>query len=407
MKGKLAALEIFLHGEPIGTLTRFPDDRNLFSFNKDYIDNPDRPTLSLSYKDTYGNVLTETRSTKTRLSPFFSNVLPEGFMRTYLAQRAGVNPDREFYLLAALGHDLPGAITTNNLMDDSSFTSASGIEKQDHITHTGFRFSLTGYQHKFSAIWEQEKKLTIPIDGTGGSWIVKLPSPTFPELPQNEYVMMELARRIGINVPQTALIALEDIQGIPTNLEQFGSHAFAIKRFDRKENGEKVHIEDFAQVFSIYPEKKYTAANYSTIIKVIWTELGSQGLSSFLRRFVFSILIGNGDMHSKNWSLIYPDKKTAQLAPAYDYITTLPYLPSDTMALNFMHNKAYNAITLKHFEKLAQTYGLPKRLILDTVQETVSSFAHAWNTKSTLPLDERIAESIEVHVQKLPLWSLR
>ena len=109
---------VLLYGEPIGTLTRVPGDRSLFAFNEDYVTNEDRPVLSLGFKDSLGQLITEFRPYGPRIMPFFSNLLPEGRMRDYLADRAGVNPEREFFLLWALGSDLPGAITVRPLGDD-------------------------------------------------------------------------------------------------------------------------------------------------------------------------------------------------------------------------------------------------------------------------------------------------
>src|SRR5262249_25534038 len=106
--GDLAVLEILLHNKPIGTITHLPGDKNLFAFNEEYSADPLRPTLSLSFKDVLGHLISDVRPTRTRLNPFFSNLLPEGFMRDYLASHAKVNPQREFFLLAALGKDLPG-----------------------------------------------------------------------------------------------------------------------------------------------------------------------------------------------------------------------------------------------------------------------------------------------------------
>ena len=71
----IEVLNIFLHDAEIGTLARLPGDRHLFTFNQDYIDNENRPTLSLSFKDIYGGLITNIKPTQTRLPPFFSNVL--------------------------------------------------------------------------------------------------------------------------------------------------------------------------------------------------------------------------------------------------------------------------------------------------------------------------------------------
>ncbi len=408
MKNNLAVLEHFLHNQSNGTLTRLHDDRNIFSFNQEYRENPLRPTLSLSFKDNLGDLITHIKTTRTRVAPFFSNVLPEGYMRDYLAARAQINPDREFFLLAALGNDLPGALKTGPITYASATPSFTHEEEaQENGEKGALHFSLAGVQLKFSATWENTEKPTIPLHGTGGSWIVKLPSASFIGVPQNEYSMMELARQIGIDVPKTALILADQIQGLPKDIGQLGTHAFAIKRFDRNDDGEAIHTEDFAQVFDVYPEKKYQAASYRNIVEVVWAELGPDGLVEFIRRFVFNALIGNGDMHLKNWSLIYPDKRTAQLAPAYDFVCTLPYLPEDTLALTFLHKKTFNSLTIEQFEHFAATSHLPKKLVIDTVVDTVGRFAKAWQTASSLPIDEKVAEIIALHLKTLPLWTLR
>ena len=88
----LNALAVKLHGRQIGVINRLGGDRHLFSFEQSYIDDPERPTLSLSYKGQSGGLVVPTRAVDTRLPTFFSNLLPEGHLRDYLAARAGVKP---------------------------------------------------------------------------------------------------------------------------------------------------------------------------------------------------------------------------------------------------------------------------------------------------------------------------
>ena len=83
-------LDVLLHDEPIGTLTRVDGDRILFAFKDSYVADENRPVLGLGFKNQLGELITAFRPTRTRLMPFFSNLLPEGHMRTYLAERAGV-----------------------------------------------------------------------------------------------------------------------------------------------------------------------------------------------------------------------------------------------------------------------------------------------------------------------------
>ncbi|MBS1830761.1 MAG: HipA N-terminal domain-containing protein, partial [Acidobacteria bacterium] len=109
--GPLTALAVNLHGRRVGTITRLAGDKQIFALEESYIDDPQRPTLSLSLKGRTGGLVTTLQQVHRRVPPFFSNLLPEGHLRSYLAEQAGVNPEREFFLLAALGADLAGAVT--------------------------------------------------------------------------------------------------------------------------------------------------------------------------------------------------------------------------------------------------------------------------------------------------------
>jgi serine/threonine-protein kinase HipA len=404
----VTVLDVRLHGRSIGTLTRVQGDRTFFAFNQDYIDDPARPTLSLSFKDTLGELITDFRPVQTRLPPFFSNLLPEGAMRDYLAQQARVDPAREFFLLWVLGRDLPGALEIHpadgrswpGRDDDKAEQAAIAAEQDESVLH----FSLAGVQLKFSAVKEATGGLTIPVNGVGGDWIVKLPSTHYKHVPENEFAMMELARRAGIDVPETALIALGKVSGLPKGIERAGSHAFITRRFDRAPNGGQIHIEDFAQVFGVYPDKKYGAASYRNIASVIWTETGERGIAEFIRRFVFNALIGNGDMHLKNWSLIYPDGRHAALAPGYDFVSTISYIPGDKLGLNFLGSKSFEALTLDRFSRFAAKALLPEKLVTDTVQESVQAFADAWRDAKDLAIDGSVRGALESHLKTLPLW---
>src|SRR5690625_7350291 len=106
MSNPISTLNVRLHGDLIGTITHVGHDRSLFAFTEAYLNNELRPTLGLSFKDSFGSLITQFKVTQTQLIPFFSNLLPEAQMRSYLAERAGVNPVREFFLLWVLGQDL-------------------------------------------------------------------------------------------------------------------------------------------------------------------------------------------------------------------------------------------------------------------------------------------------------------
>jgi serine/threonine-protein kinase HipA len=393
-------LIVRLSGRQVGRITRLAGDRYFFAFDETYVDDSNRATLSLSFKNQMGGVQTITRPHSVKLPPFFSNLLPEGYLRNYLAARAGVKPDREFFLLAALGEDLPGAVTVHE----------EGAHDVDHVDADqpaddrlrALRFSLAGVQLKFSGIMQATGGLTIPASGVGGDWIVKLPSARFPAVPENEYAMMELARRVGIEVPRIDLVPIQAIAGLPDEARTVSGNALVVERFDRTAQGRRIHMEDFAQVFGIFPPNKYDKRSYANIAAVLAAEIGAQAVIDFTRRLAFSILIGNADMHLKNWSLLYPDGRNPVLAPAYDYVCTVPYLPNQQLALGFGRSKAMDDITPDQVRCFADTAQVGATPLWETVLETVEQTRAAWRAlglRDLLPADLR--KTLESHMDRV------
>ena len=408
MTNHVSTLNVLLYGEPIATITNVGNDRTLFAFMDSYIHDESRPVLGLGFKDALGGLLTNFKPTQTKLTPFFSNLLPEETMRHYLAERAGVNPAREFFLLWVLGQDLAGAITVEPADGEALPPNVHQDIDEETKIDVPMRFSLAGVQLKFSAVQQANGGLTIPVTGQGGSWIVKLPSSRFDAVPENEYSMMELARMLGMNVPETQLLPINQIANIPDGIGKFGdafknAQAFVIKRFDRA-GDQAVHIEDFAQVFGVYPQDKYKKASMRNIAQVIGIEGQDEDIAEFTRRLVFNTLIGNADMHLKNWSVIYKDKRTASIAPAYDFVSTIPYIPDDSASLKVSRSKRFSDFTLDELSHLAAKAMLPEKLVLDTAKQTVAGFHEVWaKEKAHLPLTKSVIEAIEMHLRSIPL----
>ena len=397
-------LNVLLHGDPIGTLTRVGGDRTLFAFNDSYVRDAARPVISLGFKARFGELITEFRPTQTKMIPFFSNLLPEGLMRTYLAKRAGVKPVREFFLLWALGLDLPGAVAVRPSGGEMWPPDSSDDDHGDGRRENAFRFSLAGVQLKFSAAEDPGGGLTLPARGVGGSWIVKLPSLHFADVPENEFSMMTLARLVGINVPEVRLIGVDAIGNLPEDISRLSGQALAVKRFDRSDGGGAVHIEDFAQVFGVYPEDKYKKASARSVAAVVGAEGSEEDIAEFIRRLTFNVLIGNADMHLKNWSLIYPDRRNVALAPAYDFLSTIAYIKDGEAALKFSRTKRFDGYSEDELAHLAAKALLPEKPVLDTARETVALFHQHWHAeKSNLPLSGDVIKAVEDHLKTVPL----
>ena len=433
-----AVLDVRLHGKSIGILTRLGRDRIVFAFDPGYADDPARATLSLSFQDPFGHLITDIAPTRTWVPPFFSNLLPEGPLRDYLARGAGTDPRREFPLMTALGQDLPGAVTVVPLEDGPGRVSHSGTppgrrpsanspaggarpRAADQLRVSGtpdsvgaplaaqpppFRFSLPGVQLKLSATMAATGRLTIPIQGVGGSWIVKLPSAAFPGLPEQEHAMMTLAGRIGIDVPETRLVPVDSISNLPRGMGVAGGEtALAVRRFDRDDDGTPVHVEDFAQVLGAYPEQKYVGAGYGDIAEVVGRVMGEDAVAEFIRRLVFCVLIGNGDAHLKNWALIYPDRRAPRLAPAYDLVSTIAILDDDRMALDWVDGvRGFADLSEGVLRQLASSARVPQKPVVAEARRTVEGFMEVWGeAKADLGIPEGGAKAIDANLPRLPV----
>lgn len=400
----VSVLDVQLYSEPIGTLTRVAGDRTLFAFNEAYIADANRPVLGLGFKDNLGQLITDFRPYRTKVMPFFSNLLPEGHLRRYLAERANINQRREFFLLWVLGADLPGALTIRPA-DGEAWPPNGGDDRlDDERREKALRFSLAGVQLKFSAVSSAAGGLTIPAKGVGGSWIVKLPSREFDGVPENEYSMMTLARLIGMDVPATELVNIGDIANLPEDVTSLNGRALSIERFDRLGDGSAVHIEDFAQVFGLYPDDKYSKASSMNVAAVIAAESGEDDIREFIRRLTFNTLIGNADMHVKNWSVIYPDRRRARLAPAYDFVSTIPYIPDDKAGLTYSRTRRFAEFNEDELLHLAARALLPETLVLQTARETVALFHQHWNAeKANLPLHKDVIKAVDAHLKTIPI----
>lgn len=95
------------------------------------------------------------------------------------------------------------------------------------------------------------------------------------------------------------------------------------------------------------------------------------------------------------------------MAPAYDLVSTIAYLPNANAALNFSRTKRFDELTLGELAHLAARAHLPERLVLDTARETVARFHEHWQgQKRHLPIAPAVAGAIEAHLRGLPAAAL-
>lgn len=177
------------------------------------------------------------------------------------------------------------------------------------------KMSIQGVQPKLSAKLNVKDEVFDIVD-RGGEYILKPQNNFYPELPENESLTMKLADLIGIEVPLSGMIYSSD-----------GRFTYFIKRFDRYGRNKKLSLEDFAQLAGKSRETKYdySMEKLVTLIDTSCTFPAIEKVKLF-RLTIFNFLIGNEDMHLKNFSLITRDNKV-ELSPAYDLLNTTIVVP--------------------------------------------------------------------------------
>ena len=172
------------------------------------------------------------------------------------------------------------------------------------------KMSIQGVQPKLSTTLSLKRGLFEIVDH-GGRYIIKPQHEHFPALPENEAVTMHMAGLAGIEVPVHGLVRCQD-----------GSLSYFIRRFDRTGHGRKLATEDFAQLSGLDRETKYNSS-MERVVELVDRHSTFPVIEKvkLLKRCLFNYLVGNEDMHLKNFSLITRDGKV-DLSPAYDFLST-------------------------------------------------------------------------------------
>ncbi len=229
------------------------------------------------------------------------------------------------------------------------------------------KMSIQGVQPKLCAILKI-KEGQFEIVDKKGRYILKPQHHIFPELPQNEDLTMRLATTIGIEVPLHGLLYSKD-----------NSLTYFIKRFDRRGQKDKLPVEDFAQLAGMSRETKY---NYSMekLVKLIHRYCTFPAIenSRLFKRMLFNFLVGNEDMHLKNYSVIIHDRKV-ELSPAYDLLNTSIVLSGNieeiALPLKGKKKNLKRDILINYFGK--ECCGLTDKIIEKTLG-TINTALTSW-----------------------------
>ena len=362
----MESLDVYLNDRKVGRL----DDENgslSFAYDEGYLADGVREPLSHALplrREPYSHVAVE---------PVLSNLLPDDIIRTRLGEILQIPRENTFAFLKAIGGDCAGAVAFfpsgrtpaadtagefRELSDDEAGAVLDNLEKRPlDIGEEGLRISGAGAQDKLIAC-VRDGRVLLPLNGTPSTHIIKTEIRNYPGSVENEWYSMSLAAACGLSVAESGIVVIG------------GRRRFVSTRYDRMPADGRVkrlHQEDFCQMLGIDPKRKYETLGGPGIVASfrLLRELSVSAADTleFIDRLIFNFLVGNGDAHGKNFSVLYKDG-VATLAPMYDVMSTAVYPEvGRRMAMKIDDEYAFKWITIGKFVRMAEKIGVSEKMM--------------------------------------------
>lgn len=411
----METLNVYLRGNRVGTLVS-DRGRLQFCYTADYQSQTAAPPLA------YTMPLRAEPYTGGEVVAFFSNLLPDESVRVRLAKYLGISPGNIFALLKRIGEDCAGAVSLvpperepkahaaaeyRVLSETDAHAVLSALpERPLNVGAEDFHISGAGAQDKLVAC-VQNGKIVLPLNGTPSTHIIKPGITRFPESVFNEFYCMRLAKACRLSVAECSVLRVNSIPYYVTT------------RYDRvADNGaiRRLHQEDFCQILGYEPGVKYESEGGPRLLQCFQLlremALPASDIIEFLRRIIFIFLIGNGDAHAKNFSVLYTGLH-GRLAPAYDLLSTAVYpnLPPK-LAMKIEGRNHFDWITRSKLLRMGEKAGLNARLVnteidklLAILSKTLTLFSAKLQQLEPSPIYAEIQSGIERRMLQLKAQS--
>jgi serine/threonine-protein kinase HipA len=312
---------------------------------------------------------------------FFAGLLPEGARLRAVIAAVKTSPDDELSLLLAVASDAVGDVSIvaggspatdiargDAPADPNTVSFRELFERSvdpagDHLDR-----AVPGIQEKLSSA-----VVSFPVAHQTGQSILKLNSPGLPLIVENEAFCLALARHSGFPVPDFEVVHDRD-----------GQSGLLVRRFDRQVAGGRLRRlaqEDACQFLGRWPADKYRVAVDDIATRVAGLASSPQlAVLNLIEQVAFSWMIGNGDLHAKNFSLQWlPEERLVTPTPVYDIVSTLPYPLDQKMALRVEGRDAN--LQGRFLSRFALRFAIPDTIVrrrlaelIDRVEPRVSDF---------------------------------
>lgn len=314
---------------------------------------------------------------------FLDGLLPEGEFRQSIARDVGVSPVDTYGLIQALGRDCAGALVVqpaDNPPPPQPMTTTaeplSAAEIDEIVSNLRsaplgaggrVRVSLAGVQEKLLLTRMPDGSWGRPVDGTPSTHILKPEIAAYPQTVENEAFCMRLAKHLGLDVAKVE------------TTEVAGRKLIVIERYDREVGPDgsvqRIHQEDFCQATGTPPETKYEGnggPSLRAVADILQSFAAPGSLERLLQAVTLNVLLGNGDAHGKNFSLLHHGSGVLTVTPLYDLISTLHY-GDKRLAMSIDSVQRTDRVTGERIVNEAARWGLSRRLATEIVSSVLDN----------------------------------
>lgn len=331
--------------------------------------------------------LTRQRYPNAVVHAFLDGLLPEGDARQAVARDFNVDKDDTHGLIRALGRDCAGALviqpedeppppspttlTAEPLKDAEIADLVANLRSAPLGVSGRVRISLAGVQEKLLLTRMPDGTWGRPVDGTPSTHILKPEIAGYPNTVENEAFCMRIAKHLGFPVAdvETTIVG--------------GRKLIIVERYDRVVHPDgsvqRLHQEDFCQAIGIPPGKKYQEDGgpaLARIAETLQSVATADSVEVLLAAVTLNVLIGNGDAHAKNFSLLHDPSGALRLAPLYDLMSTL-YYGDDRLAMYIDTVQRTRRVTANRLLNEAARWGLSRRRASEIVADILDRIANA------------------------------
>ncbi len=401
-------LAVWLYGERVAIIDR-ERDRPRLAYTEEALRRYalGTPLLSLSLP------VSSRRYTQGVVRPFLDGLLPEGESRKSIARDVHV-PERDTYgLIRALGRDCAGAVviqpaddpappaptttTAEPLSPDEIEALVRDLKSAPLGVGGRVRISLAGVQEKLVLTRMPDGSWGRPADGTPSTHILKPEVVAFPYTVENEAFCMRVAKHLGLNVASVETTKIG------------GRKLIVVERYDRVVGADgtvrRIHQEDFCQATGVAPESKYEEDGGPSLLRIagILRDVARpDSLERLLEAVTVNALIGNGDAHAKNFSLLHTEDGALTLTPLYDLMCTL-YYGDDRLAMYIDNFHRTNRLTVARIVNEAMQWGMSReratKVVVDLLENAPNALGLA--RKETPGVPAKLVATVEAQLKLL------